>query len=123
MADSYCLGPGWLMVACARLLKRGTLHFAGHNGSSHVAFQGRLSTATKLQPGRYTVLITATNNAGTSSTSHQLAFTIARQAHCGPETTEPRSRCPAQHRTMGVQDSNLGPSLSRRRGARSATGR
>ena len=60
------------------MLKRGTLHLAGHNGPDHVTVQGRLSKATKLRPGHYTVLITATNNAGKSSTSHQLAFTIAR---------------------------------------------
>jgi hypothetical protein len=39
-----------------------------------VHFQGRISPSKKLRPGRYTLVITATNTAG--STTARLKFTI-----------------------------------------------
>jgi hypothetical protein len=52
--------------------------FAGHAGRNRVAFQGRISRAKHLQPGDYTLAITATNPAGErSSTSQELSFMVA----------------------------------------------
>lgn len=59
----------------ARKLLRGTLSFAGHAGTDRLFFQGRLSRTRRLSKGRYTVLMTATNNAG-SSRPASLSFTI-----------------------------------------------
>ena len=56
--------------------KAGTLTFSGHSGTNKVAFQGRITRAQKLKPGRYTVTITATNSAGMSSAPASLSFTI-----------------------------------------------
>jgi hypothetical protein len=61
--------------ACTRTLTRGTLSFSGHSGLNQVLFQGRLSRSKKLKPGRYTLIITATNSAG--NTTARLTFTIA----------------------------------------------
>jgi len=54
----------------------GTLTFKGHSGTNKVAFQGRISPVKKLKPGRYTVVITATNAAGVRSAPKSLSFTI-----------------------------------------------
>jgi len=56
----------------------GRLSFAGHTGTNAVAFQGRVSTASRLSPGRYTVVIVATNSVGAASAPVALRFTIAR---------------------------------------------
>ena len=50
--------------ACTRTATAGTLSFTGHSGTNKVAFQGRISPVEKLEPGRYTLVITATNSAG-----------------------------------------------------------
>lgn len=63
--------------ACKRTVTQGTLSLAGHSGANKVSFQGRLSRSQKLQPGRYTLLITATNSAGSSRTQ-PLSFTIVK---------------------------------------------
>lgn len=63
--------------ACKRSVNAGLLSFAGHGGSNGASFQGRVSAVKRLKPGRYTVLITARNAAGASSTK-RLSFTIAR---------------------------------------------
>ena len=62
---------------CNRSVNRGALSFAGHSGANKVSFQGRLSSSQKLPPGRYTVVLVATNSAGQSAT-RALSFTIAR---------------------------------------------
>jgi virginiamycin B lyase len=64
--------------ACKRTVTPGTLAFTGHAGLDKLAFQGRISGARKLQPGRYTLLITATNSAAQRSNTHTLNFTIVR---------------------------------------------
>jgi hypothetical protein len=62
--------------ACKRTLARGTLTFTGHSGTNRVVFQGRISRSKKLKPGRYTLIITATNSASARSTPVPLSFTI-----------------------------------------------
>ena len=64
--------------ACERTVTRGTLYFTGHIGTNKVAFQGRISRAQKLKPGRYTLVITAMNAAGQKSPPQKLSFTIVR---------------------------------------------
>ncbi|HEV7460052.1 MAG TPA: hypothetical protein VGN78_05925 [Solirubrobacteraceae bacterium] len=41
-------------------------------------FQGRITRRKKLKPGRYTLVITATNSAGQRSLPRSLTFTIAK---------------------------------------------
>ncbi len=64
--------------ACPRTLTTGTLTFTGHSGTNKVAFQGRISPAEKLEPGRYTLVITATNSAGVRSAPKSLSFTLVK---------------------------------------------
>jgi YVTN family beta-propeller protein len=64
--------------ACKRTVTAGTLSFAGHAHTNQVAFQGRLSRAKKLKPGRYSVIITATNSVAARSAPVALNFTIVR---------------------------------------------
>jgi uncharacterized delta-60 repeat protein len=63
---------------CTRTVTLGTLNFTGHSGTNKVAFQGRISPSKKLKPGRYTLVITATNSALQHSTPKQLSFTIVK---------------------------------------------
>jgi hypothetical protein len=42
-----------------------------------VSFQGRVSRTKKLKPGRYRLVITASNSAGKKSRPQSLSFTIA----------------------------------------------
>lgn len=58
--------------------KAGALTFAGHSGINKVAFQGRISAKKKLKPGRYKLVITATNSAGMGSAPKSLSFTIVK---------------------------------------------
>jgi YVTN family beta-propeller protein len=64
--------------ACRRTVAAGSLSFAAHSGRNKVAFQGRLSAGHKLLPGRYTLVITATNSTGARSAPASLSFTIVR---------------------------------------------
>ncbi|MGA2163451.1 MAG: hypothetical protein ABSH36_03170 [Solirubrobacteraceae bacterium] len=61
-----------------RRVKSGTLPFAGHSATNTVAFAGRISRADKLKPGRYEVVIIATNSAGQRSQPVALSFTIVK---------------------------------------------
>jgi hypothetical protein len=61
--------------ACTHILLRGALSFTGHSRLNTVTFQGRVSKHKKLKPGRYTLIITATNTAGQLATA-KLTFTI-----------------------------------------------
>jgi hypothetical protein len=45
---------------------RGTVALNGHPGTDRLRFKGRVAGGRKLKPGRYTVTVTATNNAGVS---------------------------------------------------------
>ncbi len=64
--------------ACQRTVTAGTLTFAGQSGTNKVAFQGPISRHKKLRPGRYTLVITATNTAGQKSAPRKLSFTIVK---------------------------------------------
>jgi YVTN family beta-propeller protein len=64
--------------SCNRSLPRGTLSVTAHAGVNTVSFQGRISAARKLKPGRYTLTIVATNAAGQHSASKALSFTIVK---------------------------------------------
>lgn len=61
---------------CNRTLIRARLTFSAHSGPNIVFFQGRISSAKKLKPGRYTLIIVAVNPAGQRSKSVALSFTI-----------------------------------------------
>jgi PKD repeat protein len=61
---------------CSRTVITGVLSFAGHSGMNTFSFQGLVSHSRKLLPGRYTVVITATNVAGRRSSPSSLSFTI-----------------------------------------------
>lgn len=61
--------------ACARTVSQGSLRFAGRAGRTTVNFQGRVSASKKLNPGTYTVVISATTPGG-GSTFKRLTFTI-----------------------------------------------
>jgi hypothetical protein len=61
-----------------RTVTAGKLIFKGHSGANRVAFQGRLSAKKTLGPGRYTLVIAATDSAGTHSAPKSLGFTIAK---------------------------------------------
>ncbi len=64
--------------ACTLTVAAGTLTFTGHIHTNEVAFQGRVSPTMRLKPGRYTLVITATNAAGARSASASLSFTIVK---------------------------------------------
>jgi hypothetical protein len=58
-------------------ISRGALSFTGHSGTNRVIFAGRISSTAKLlKPGRYELVITATNAAGQRSAPVSLRFTI-----------------------------------------------
>lgn len=63
---------------CKRTVTVGTLSFTGHTGTNKVRFDGRLSRTRKLQPGRYTLVVTATNASRQASAAQRLTFTIVR---------------------------------------------
>ena len=61
---------------CTFTTTPGTMTFAGHAGANTVHFYGRVNPHTKLKPGSYTLIITATA-AGKTSSPAKLRFTIA----------------------------------------------
>jgi hypothetical protein len=61
--------------ACSRTVISGVLSVAGLMGMNKVGFQGGVLHS-KLRPGRYTLMITATNAAGQRSSPKSLGFTI-----------------------------------------------
>jgi PKD domain len=64
--------------SCERTVTPGTLSFTGHVGQNEIRFQGRISSSEQLRPGRYTLLIIATNTTGQRSTPKRLRFTVLR---------------------------------------------
>ncbi len=64
--------------ACMRAVRAGVLRFGAHRGANRVVFQGRISRSKRLKPGRYTLVITATNTAGQQSNRQSLRFTIVK---------------------------------------------
>jgi fibronectin-binding autotransporter adhesin len=63
--------------SCKRTLTV-TLSHSAHSGKNTIAFQGRISSASKLGPGHYTVTATATNSARQRSKPSSLSFTIVK---------------------------------------------
>jgi hypothetical protein len=61
-----------------RKLPRGALSFSAHAGANKVRFEGRISKHKQLKPGRYALIITATNAAGQRSNRATLSFTIVK---------------------------------------------
>jgi len=64
---------------CRRTATIGTLSLAAHTGANQVRFQGRISGAKTLKPGRYTLIVSATDSAGHRSLPHKLTFTIVKR--------------------------------------------
>ena len=62
--------------SCPRGVPAGSMRHGGHAGINKVVFQGRLTRATRLRPGRYTVTIVATSSQGQRTRPQQLSFTI-----------------------------------------------
>jgi hypothetical protein len=62
---------------CTRTVTVGRLSFTGHSATNKVVFQGRISRSKTLKPGRYTLIITATNSSGASA-PQKLSFTIVQ---------------------------------------------
>jgi len=62
---------------CTRTVTVATLSFGGHGGINTISFQGHVSRSNKLEPGRYTLIITASNATGVSVPT-SLVFTIVR---------------------------------------------
>jgi alpha-tubulin suppressor-like RCC1 family protein len=64
------------MHKCTRAVAAGTLSFNGHTGTNKVSFQGRLSAAHRLAPGKYTLVITGKDPSGSKPAGRHLTFTI-----------------------------------------------
>jgi hypothetical protein len=62
---------------CTRTETAGTITFTGHAGTNTVAFDGRVNRHSKLAPGAYTLIITATAPGG-GATPQRLTFTIVK---------------------------------------------
>jgi PKD domain len=63
---------------CTRTLQRGMIAFHAHAGANRVSFDGRLSRAKRLKPGRYAVSISATDVAGRHSHPVTLRFKVVK---------------------------------------------
>ena len=63
--------------SCTRALAAGTLGVQAHTGTNYLRFEGTLAPGSRLAPGNYRVLVTATNAAGTTSQPRPLRFVIA----------------------------------------------
>jgi hypothetical protein len=63
--------------ACERLRFQGTLIQPGQLGGNRIAFRGKVSGSNRLVPGRYVVIMTATDASGQRSKPRSLHFTIA----------------------------------------------
>ncbi len=63
---------------CERTTTLGTLVSSAAAGTNRVFFAGRISRGRLLKPGRYELVISATNAAGRRSAPASLAFTIAK---------------------------------------------
>ncbi len=79
MVGHRCVGKPSKGVkrGCIRTVVAGMLSIVGRRGMNKVAFEGRISRSDVLSPGRYKLVVTATNAAG-SSTPRILYFTIIK---------------------------------------------
>jgi DNA-binding beta-propeller fold protein YncE len=74
----HCVAPtkaNRRKARCTRTLTAATLTFNARAGTHRVRFQGRISRHKRLAPGRYTLVMTATNAAGQRDRA-KLTFTI-----------------------------------------------
>ena len=62
--------------SCLRTVTVATLTIAGHAGRNRITFDGRLRQRRSLAPGRYAVVLRATDGAGRHSARRTLRFTI-----------------------------------------------
>jgi hypothetical protein len=61
---------------CTRAIPASSLQISAHQGTNTIAFAGRLSGHRKLNPGRYSLLITAHDASGMTSDPQRLSFSI-----------------------------------------------
>ena len=61
---------------CTRTLTKGTLSLAGHAGTNHLSFQGRLSRSRRLARGSYTLVLVAADAFGQRSATRRISFKI-----------------------------------------------
>jgi hypothetical protein len=61
---------------CKRAVSAGSLPLAAHAGANKVRFQGRLSSGKALNPGTYSLTVTARDSHGSTAASQPLSFTI-----------------------------------------------
>jgi hypothetical protein len=66
------------LPACRRAVPKGALELTGHAGNDRVLFDGRISRSQRLQPGVYTVTVTAANAERQRSTPRRLGFVILK---------------------------------------------
>jgi hypothetical protein len=64
--------------ACKLVVTKTTPAMSAHAGVDRISFQGRISPTATLKPGRYTLVVTATNAAGQRARSSALTFTIVK---------------------------------------------
>jgi outer membrane protein assembly factor BamB len=64
--------------SCTRAMTVATLHFSATPGANEVRFDGRIARARRLRPGRYALVITASDGAATAS-ARALRFTIVKR--------------------------------------------
>ncbi len=64
--------------ACKHTVAAASVSFTGRLGASHFAFQGRISRHKRLNPGLYTLILSATNSVGVRSTPVSLSFRIVK---------------------------------------------
>lgn len=62
--------------SCTRRIASGSLSLTRHSGTNHLLFAGRISHTNQLKPGRYEMVMIASNTAGQRSMPVSLNFTI-----------------------------------------------
>jgi 6-phosphogluconolactonase (cycloisomerase 2 family) len=78
--NGKCVAPTRRNAAkrkCTRTVTAGTITFTGHAGTNKLAFDGRVNRHSKLAPGTYTLIISATAPGG-AATPQRLTFTIVK---------------------------------------------
>jgi hypothetical protein len=63
---------------CGHPVPPGTLSSGAHTTTNSVVSRGRFSRSKELEPGRYTLTLTAINAAGEHSAPVSMGFTIAK---------------------------------------------
>jgi PKD domain len=63
---------------CSRTAVGGTLRFEAQAGAHTLRFDGRLTARSRLAPGNYTMVVSATDSSGRTSPPRSIQFKIAR---------------------------------------------